>query len=925
MTSIVDESIISDFVAESRDHLNLIEPDLLAMEQGGASQDMLNRVFRAIHSIKGGAGFLAFEALKNLSHAMESVLMLVRDGKLGVDDRLMDALFAAMDRLRAMLDDIQASDQVPIVHEMGQLRAILENQGVEPGAQVKGQTKGPGKEKREFNLDAHEVRSALAHGMNLFHAIAHLHKDIKDKGITPLAFLNNALSVGQVLDAYIDLGEIADLDQCLQQDLAVTILFGSVLESDLAAMALKLPAEQVTLLDMKAIRKQVKVEKPASERPAPMTEEAAPDEGEVPPETSEEATEASPQDMATTRTARTEAGPETLRVRVDLLTELMNQAGELVLSRNQLLRALTGHSRDIPGLAPILQNINQVTSELQEGIMQTRMQPIGTVFNRFPRIIRDMARQLGKQIEVQIKGAEVELDKSIVELLVDPLTHIIRNCADHAIEMPDERKKAKKNPTGQLLLHAYHQGGQVIIAITDDGRGIDAKKVIAKAVARGIVKEAQAKEMTEREIVNLVFAPGFSTAEKVSDISGRGVGMDVVRSNTEKLGGHVELETHVGVGTTVLLRLPLTLAIIPSMIVGVSDYRFAIPQVNVVEFVWVRAADVGKRIERVHGAEVLRLRDQLLPLVRLADILGIERTYVDPETGDRLADRRQDLVDRRKEDAPLPPPQKAKKKGKSIEETLQSPVRGQDRRTDWRSDYNIVVLRLGSNQFGVVVDELYDIEEIVVKPLSEFIQTCKCFSGATIMGDGRVIMILDAGGLVAQAHLHFADLQAEEKQRHEEEKRKAAMAASRRRSVIVCTGAEGEFFAIPQDQIMRLEKIFSADVQWVGDREFVDYRGHGLPLLRLDRLLEVKPVPQHLKEVFVVIPKVLEKGSVTQAKAGIVISDIIDALDVEVELEDVKVKGPGVLGSAILQHNLTLFLEPLELLKAAGLLQGGAA
>jgi two-component system chemotaxis sensor kinase CheA len=250
------------------------------------------------------------------------------------------------------------------------------------------------------------------------------------------------------------------------------------------------------------------------------------------------------------------------------------------------------------------------------------------------------------------------------------------------------------------------------------------------------------------------------------------------------------------------------------------------------------------------------------------------------------------------------------------------PTRGQDRRTDWRSDYNIVVLRLGSNQFGVVVDELYDIEEIVVKPLSEFVQNCKNFSGATIMGDGRVIMILDAGGLVTQAHLHFADLRAEEQQRHEEEKRKAAVAASKRRSVIVCTGAAGEYFAIPQDQIMRLEKIQVSEIQLMGEREFVDYRGHGLPLIHLNELIEVNPVAKTLKEVFLVIPKVIEKGVVTLAKAGIVISDIIDALDVEVELEPVKVKGPGILGSAILQHNLTLFLEPLDLLKAAGLMEG---
>ncbi len=939
MSSIVDESIISDFVAESREHLNRIEPDLLAMEQGGQalSQETLNRVFRAIHSIKGGAGFLAFESLKGLSHAMESVLMLVRDGKLGVNPDLMDALFASMDRLRAMLDDIQASDQVPIAQEMGRLAAILEGQGVEPGAQVTVQGRAGGDGPRAFNLDAQEVASALSHGMNLFHAKAFLHRDIKDKGLTPLGFLTNALSVGQVLDAYIDPMEIAGLEACLEQDLAVTLLFGSVLEQDLAALALKLPPAQVSMLDTKALRKQMKAAPSVRETSAPLAPEVSAPEAPAAPPEPEEGTEAPGAAAEAGRAAKGDNGPETLRVRVGLLTDLMNQAGELVLSRNQLLRALAERGRDIPGLNSILQNINQVTSELQEGIMQTRMQPIGTVFNRYPRIIRDMSRQLGKQIEVQIKGAEAELDKSIVELLVDPLTHIIRNCADHAIESPEERKKARKNPTGQILLHAYHQGGQVIIAIKDDGRGIDPKKVLAKAIAKGLIKESQARDMSEREIVNLVFAPGFSTAEAVSDISGRGVGMDVVRSNTEKLGGHVELESQVGQGTTVVLRLPLTLAIIPSMIVGVSSHRFAIPQVNVVEFVWVRASEVARRIERVHGAEVLRLRDQLLPLIRLADVLGIERTYLDPVTGARREDRRRELADRRapgaaeEGEAPPPPeasPGKRGRKGKGAPPPADPPppvARLQDRRTDWRSDYNIVVLRVGSNQFGVVVDELYDIEEIVVKPLSEFIQMCKSFSGATIMGDGRVIMILDAGGLVTQAHLHFTDLQAEEKLRHEEEKRKAAVAASRRRSVIVCTGAPGEYFAIPQDQILRLEKIQITDIQRVGDREFVDYRGHGLPLVKLERVIAVKPVSGGLQEVFMVIPKVIEGGSVAQAKAGIVISDIMDALDVEVELEPAKVDGPGILGSAILQHNLTLFLDPIEMLRGAGLLQGAEA
>jgi two-component system chemotaxis sensor kinase CheA len=588
----------------------------------------------------------------------------------------------------------------------------------------------------------------------------------------------------------------------------------------------------------------------------------------------------------------------------------MNLAGELVLGRNQLLRAVNAYRNEIPGLGAILQNVNQVTTEMQEGIMQTRMQPIGTVFNRFPRIIRDMSRQLSKQIEVNIEGADVELDKSIVEMLVDPLTHIIRNCADHAIESPADRKKARKNPTGLVHLHAFHEGGQINIAISDDGRGIDAKKVLEKAVSKGLVSKAEAAEMTEREIVQLVFAPGFSTAEQVTDISGRGVGMDVVRTNVEKLGGHVEVETEVGMGTTVRLRLPLTLAIIPSMIVGVADHRFAIPQVNVVEFVWVKASEVATRIEQVQGALVLRLRDKLLPLVRLADVLGIPRVFQDPETGTEQPDRREAIADRR---------------SLGLAAAAASPEREGDRRLDWRSDYNIIVLRVGKNLYGVIVDELYDIEEIVVKPLSAFIQGNKCFSGATILGDGRVIMILDAGGLSTVAQLHFTDLQAEELRRAEEEKRSAALKASRRRSVILFEAATGERFAVPQDHVLRLERIVKSRIEFIGDREYIEYRGEGLPLLRLDQHLEVRPLEAGLEELFLVIPKVPGQNSTARPPAGILISEILDALDVEVELKKVEFDGPGLLGSAVVQDHLTLFLDPVSLLKAAGLMGGDAA
>lgn len=900
MTSLADESIIADFVAESREHLSTIEPDLLAMEDLGSkvSQEVINRVFRAIHSLKGGAGFFAFEALKRLSHAMESVLMLVRDGKLHPTPELMDSLFTGVDRLRAMLDDIQASDSIPYAKELAGLEVILSGQGVNLSETVKGREKGT---KRDFDLDAEGVRSALRRGMNLYRAIAYLHRDIKDQGLAPLQFLNNALSVGMCLDAFIDIEAIADLEHCLEEDLPVTLLFASVLEPDLAALALKLPVEQVKALEVKALKESLK----AKAKAAKLSEVALPA-----PEAALEP-EAAPEERPEARGATAkEGGNDTLRVRVDLLTNLMNLAGELVLGRNQLVRAITEYKNEIPGLGAILQNVNQVTTEMQEGIMQTRMQPIGTVFSRFPRIIRDMSRQLSKQIEVQIEGAEVELDKSIVEMLVDPLTHIIRNCADHAIESPADRKRAKKNPTGVIHLHAFHEGGQINIAVHDDGRGIDARKVLDKAVSKGLVTKAQAAEMTEREIIHLVFAPGFSTADTVSDISGRGVGMDVVRTNVEKLGGHVEVETEVGMGTTVRLRLPLTLAIIPSMIVGVADHRFAIPQVNVVEFVWVKASEVTRRIEHVQGALVLRLRDKLLPLVRLADVLGIQRLFLDPATGRLEPDRRTSIADRRGELAD-PPEGGLPREG--------------DRRSDWRSDHNIIVLRVGKNQYGVIVDELFDIEEIVVKPLSSFIQGTKCFSGATILGDGRVIMILDAGGLSTVALLHFSDLQAEEIRRAEEERRSAALKASRRRSVILFEAAEGERFAVPQDHVLRLERILRSRIELIGEREYIEYRGEGLPLLRLDRHLEVRPLGKDLEELFLVIPKIPGQDSTARPPAGILISEILDALDVEVELKKVEFDGPGLLGSAVVQGHLTLFLDPVNLLRAAGLMGGDAA
>ncbi|MCP3955781.1 MAG: chemotaxis protein CheA, partial [Desulfobacterales bacterium] len=422
-----------------------------------------------------------------------------------------------------------------------------------------------------------------------------------------------------------------------------------------------------------------------------------------------------------------------LRINVSLLDSLMNLAGELVLGRNQLLQALSSADQRLSSLAG--QRIDLITSELQEAIMLTRMQPIGIVFNKYPRVVRDLSRQLAKSIELDVEGKTVELDKTIIEAINDPLTHLVRNAVDHGIETPDARRAAGKPETGRVALKAYHAAGQVNIEISDDGKGLDGDKLAAVALSKGLITEEQVRAMSAREKVNLIFLPGFSTAEKVSDVSGRGVGMDVVKTNLDKLGGHTDIDSTPGVGSTIRIKLPLTLAIIPSQIVIAEDERYAIPQVNLVELLRVPADKAKERIEKVGEAEVIRLRGNLLPLVRLADLFGVQRTYCDPESGPH-DDRRDNIADRRSKTSPLTDesPEEPRIQPSADDDFTRQPG---DRRYRADSALNIAVVSAGVFKYGLIVDRLLDSEEIVVKPLGRHLKQCKGYAGATIMGDGR--------------------------------------------------------------------------------------------------------------------------------------------------------------------------------------------
>lgn len=594
---------------------------------------------------------------------------------------------------------------------------------------------------------------------------------------------------------------------------------------------------------------------------------------------------------------------ESTKINLELIDTLMNLVGELVLCRNQLRRSLNWDIEQQRRAGLILQNFDLVTSEMQEHIMRIRLQPLSKIMNKFPRIVRELSHYSEKEIDIVIEGGDVELNKSVIEGLSDPLTHLIRNCVDHGIETPAEREKHGKPRFGRICLSACHEGGQVNISIADDGRGIDVDRVAQKVVEKGLMSVESISRMSRVEKMNLIFLPGLSTAETISDISGRGVGMDVVKTNIEGLNGQLEIESAQGSGTTIRIRLPLTLAIIPSLIIGVEKDIFVIPQSNVKELICVRGADVKRKIEQVMGVEVLRLRERLIPVARLADLIGIKRTYIDPSSGERLTDYRQRISGRRNMNEDM------KGTGRDSEKNeLPSRAGVVDRRCGGSKDLNIVVLTTGKNTYGLIFDDLFSTEEIVVKPLPVQIKDCLFFAGAAIMGDGRVAMILDSAGIARAANFSFADVTSEEKRRIEEENTKADMKNGQ--SVVMFNIASDEFFALPLFRIYRIEIIGRHEIKRIGEQLFINYAGSPLPLISIETLLNVSPLPDNLKETCVIIPKTAHQP------VGILVSEITDTAEIPVGIRSDGDSENSLYDSVIFKGMMIKFLNIDEILNS---------
>jgi len=535
---------------------------------------------------------------------------------------------------------------------------------------------------------------------------------------------------------------------------------------------------------------------------------------------------------------------------VDVIENLMTMVSELVLTRNQLLE-MVRHLDDSEFEVP-LQRLSNVTGELQEGVMKTRMQPIGNAWQKLPRIVRDLSQELNKKMVLDMQGAETELDRQVLELIKDPLTHMVRNSADHGLETPEERVAAGKPETGTIVLRAYHEGGHIIIEVTDDGKGLNIDRIKEKILANGLVTKGQLDNMSENQIQKYVFNAGFSTAQKVTNVSGRGVGMDVVRSNIEIIGGTIDLRSKEGRGSTFTIKIPLTLAIVSALIVSSGGEKFAIPQLSVVELVRT-GGNSEHTIETVNDTHVLRLRDRLLPLVSLTSELGIG----------------------------------AHRNGEEVE--------GDGIDAEASSESYIVVAQVGAQTFGVVVDEVFDTEEIVVKPVSNILREIAMFSGNTILGDGSVIMIIDPNGMAAAISKEQVEQGTDVA---EVEEKVAVNTANDMTSLLIFRAGTPEPKAVPLSVVTRLEEVQADEIEVSAGEALVQYRGTLMPLVHNSMGTQLKTEGRQPTLVF----------SDGGRMVGIAVDEICDVVDDRLDVQHQNGQ-PGMLGTAVINGKATEVLD----------------
>lgn len=894
--------LAEEFVSETREHLDALEKDLLKLEKemDEPEPDLINGIFRAMHTIKGTAGFFGFERITELAHALENILSMMRTDEIKPTQEIIDKLLNGVDILNTMVDDTANSNNIEISELLVQLEAILEAEAPLGKEEIETKIVFRDKAGKETEFETDLFILSNNEDKNIYKLSFNLSEFEKEQKITPLALIKKLLDSGAIIDTKVAL-EDADLREGLPEGpLCSEIIFSTDLDPSAISELYQLSGNDILELESEiekymaatetqeaeeVTEQEVEVEKPVSIEivntpKKPETQKKIQKPEKPKPEKNKPVEMKTEQKQVTADVKKTADASGSVRIHVDLLDKLMRLASELVLVRNQQLTKVDAAD---PVSRNIMQRLDIVTSELQEAIMLTRMQPIGNIFNKTQRMVREISNKLGKRIELAITGKEVELDKTILESLTDPLTHIIRNSCDHGIEMPDERESNGKAPVGKISLRAYHEGGQINIEIRDDGKGLDPERIKNKALEKGLKSEAELNAMSSKEINSLIMLPGFSTAESVSDLSGRGVGMDVVKVGIEKLNGSIDLDSVPGKGTKIQLRLPLTLAIIPCLIVEVEGERYAIPQVNLEELVCLYDEDVGTKIEVAGDREIFRLRDHLLPMIRFNEILHRSKSFTDEdmsEISEKYRQQQKELYDEYLN----------KKKETGTEEAKLS------------QSLNFAVLRIGTFRFGLIVDNVLGTEEIVVKPIHPVLKSLPCYSGSTVMGDGKVALILDVEGTAKYAGL------SKDEESDIVNENETIQSETSKQTIMLFKNGSSEQFAAALPLIRRIERIKVADIENIGDKDFVSVDGVSTRVLCLDKVLSVTPFEKN-EEAFLLLPKHIKRPF------GILASELVDIEDTSFELNTESYMDDGLLGTAIINDHLTLFIDIYRLIE----------
>ena len=905
-----DDEILDLFLEESAEHLEGIESDLLAIEQCGenVNTELVNKVFRAMHTIKGGSSFFGLNKIKDLTHVAEGILDKVRNNQLVPTPQIIQSVLQAVDLLNDMISNPQEMDSVDISSCVSSLESGLNGDSADPSSSSEMVSFLNKAGEEVFSLDKNDLERSEnmdKGGANIYLLEFDLINDIEKEGKTPIDVINDLTQLCYFIDSKVDYENTPDLENFEKASIPFYVLVSTVLEQDMAFEFLGLEKEKIVSYDIEGNSIDTEEDEVAdlldlSELDALSKELSAAEESIDKSESKEKSQDfpaikvtsgdeeisvavrdsheekargfvnksesapkqETPEQAVTTPKQEAQLAPaiakpkklklggtENLRVNITLLEKLMSLAGELVLARNQLLQG--AEQDDLEVLKQSAQEVDLVTSQLQEAIMKTRMQQISIVFTKFNRIVRDLANSLKKEVNLVIEGDTVELDKSIIEKIGDPLTHIVRNSMDHGFEMPDERVKAGKDRKGTLLIKAYHEAGKVVIDIIDDGAGIDPEKVGHKALEKGLITEKDMERMSEKELCNLIFKPGFSTADQITEISGRGVGMDVVMTNLTELNGIVDLTSKKGEGTRLKVSIPLTLAIMPSLLVSINKQPYAVPQVNLLQILRIPKEEISDKVQHIGNSLVTRFMDELIPVVRGKDFI---------------------------EDDPQPIDFKAKNYG-------------------FTDAVQILVVASGEKRFGVIIDMTLDSPEIVVKPFGKHLKNLPIYAGATILGDGSIAPILDVTGIMNVldiSNVYFEDEETQESETNEEQ--------GEIQNLLIVTNGHDENFAVPLSNIIRIEKLEPSQIENVGSLRTGEFLGKSTGLFTIDDTADVGPVDLN-STCSVILFEMLGRT------LGLVVKEIIDSVEVAVEFDEQTYKQPGILGATYINKNLTLLVD----------------